>query len=105
MYMRLSVYVDEYTMPALMDVTPKNGTAAQMVERLRRIFGEDRAYAAGAVVVELHEDNDDLTDSRAVVPPSGAEWLLRDFFKLPAAWRTYRAAIAQARGGGGNSDV
>lgn len=88
-FLRILKYIDEYTMPELSDVEPKTGTAEQMIDRLVRIFGV-RDYEPGAVVVELHDENGDLLDKSAIVPPSGAEWLLRDFFKMPAAWRAYR---------------
>ncbi len=93
-YLRILKYIDAYTMPSLIDVEPKSGTAEQMIERLVRIFGI-RDYEPGAVVVELHDDNGDLLDKATVVPPRNAEWLLRDFFKLPATWRAYRRERAR----------
>jgi len=97
-FLRISTYIDEYTLPALADAEPKDGSAGEMIDRLVRIFGA-RTYEAGAVVVELHDENGDLLDKSAVVPPTGVEWLLRDFFKLPAAWRAYRRAQKEVSDG------
>lgn len=92
-FLRVSKYIDEYTMREIIDVKPKSGTAEQMIARLKRIFG-DKPYTPGALVIELHADNEDLTDERSVIGPEGAEWVLVDFFKLPrTVWRTFKKAV------------
>lgn len=91
-FLRISKYIDEYTMREIIDVEPTRGTAEQMIARLKRIFG-DKPYTRGALVIELHDDNEDLTDERSVIGPEGAEWALVDFFKLPRpVWRKYTKA-------------
>ena len=76
------------------DVVPVEGTAAQMLARLRRIYGSDKAPTEdGQLWIELHEANGDLTDEREMIRRDQAPWLLGTFFKLPRkAWRAFRAA-------------
>lgn len=88
-FLRISKYLDEYTMHPVIDVEPKNGTAEQMIARLHRIFG-DNPYMPGCMVVELHASNEDLTDERSMIKPEAVEWVLVDFFKQPSAWRKFK---------------
>lgn len=91
-FLRVSKYVDEHTMYNIIDVESNVGTSEQMIARLKRIFG-DNPYTPGCVVVELHTDNEDLTDERSMIKPEAAEWLIVDFFKLPqTTWRKFRKA-------------
>lgn len=90
-FLRVSKYIDEYTMREIIDVEPKAGTAEQMIARLKRIFG-DRPYVPGGLVIELYNGNEDLTDERSMIGPEGAEWVLVDFFKQPGAWRKFKRA-------------
>lgn len=91
-YLRISQLIDE-NLVTICDVVPVEGTAMDMLARLRRIFGSDKdpAPSNGSLWIELHEANDDLTDEREMIKPMHAAWLLDSFFKLPRkAWRAYR---------------
>lgn len=92
-FLRISQLIDE-NLVTICDVVPVEGTAADMLARLRRIYGSDKAPGGeGDVWIELHEANEDLTDEREMIRQNQAEWLLGSFFKLPRkAWRAFRAA-------------
>lgn len=90
-FLRISQLRDE-NLVTICDVTPVEGTADQMLARLRRIYGSDKAPAAeGQVWIELYDANEDLTDEREIIRQEQAVWLLGSFFKLPRkAWRTFK---------------
>lgn len=92
-FLRISQLLDE-NLVTICDVVPVEGTAGEMLARLRRIYGSDKAPAPnGALWIELYEANEDLTDEREMIRQEQAEWLLGSFFKLPRkAWRAFKRA-------------
>ncbi len=92
-FLRVSQLFDG-NLTTICDVIPNEGTAAEMLARLRRIYGSDKAPVAdGQVWIELHEASGDLTDEREMIRQEQAEWLLGSFFKLPRkAWRGFKPA-------------
>jgi hypothetical protein len=92
-FLRVSQLFDG-NLTMICDVVPVEGSAAEMLARLRRIYGSDKAPAAdGQVWIELHEANEDLTDEREMIRQEQAEWLLGSFFKLPRkVWRAFKPA-------------
>lgn len=90
-FLRISQYIDD-NLTTICDVTPVEGTAEQMLARLRRIYGSDKAVGGqGDVWIELYDANEDLTDEREIIRQNQAAWLLSTFFQLPRkAWRTFK---------------
>jgi hypothetical protein len=93
-FLRISQLVDG-NLVTICDVIPVTGTAAEMLARLRRIYGSDKARSEdGQVWIELYDANEDLTDEREMIRQEQAPWLLGTFFKLPRkAWRAFRAQL------------
>lgn len=93
-FLRISQMIDE-NLVSICDVIPVAGTAMDMLVRLRRIFGSDKGPTPnGALWIELHEANEDLTDEREMIRLVHAEWLLGTFFKLPRkAWKALRVNL------------
>jgi hypothetical protein len=88
-FLRINQYRND-DLTTICDVEPAHGTAAQLLKRLRRIYRTPDAFAPFALVIELYDENEDLTDERIVIRADQGEWLLGTFFKLPRKeWRAF----------------
>ncbi len=90
-FLRISQLFNE-NLTTICDVVPAEGTAADMLARLRRIYGSDNAPAEnGQLWIELYDENEDLTDEREMIRQDQAPWLLGQFFKLPKkVWKAFK---------------